>query len=242
MWTFGICLGNNSTFLDSLIVSIKRQQELNKDIFEIIVIGPINLEISTIIEKHKSEINISHIVFEEKTWSTSFENNPWITLKKNILIQNAKFENICLMHDYIGLCAGWYMGFQKFGYDWDVCMTPVLHQDGRRFRDWIRNASSCQLGDVQYVDYEDNKYTQKMYISGAYWCGKKDYMLKHPQHINRLWDQGEDVYWSLECQSTWKYVLNPISCVRCLKDKSYDLRPHPDTNPNKNYSIQDIQK
>ena len=53
MWTFGICLGNNSTFLDSLIVSIKRQQELNKDIFEIIVIGPINLEISNIIEKHK---------------------------------------------------------------------------------------------------------------------------------------------------------------------------------------------
>ena len=62
--------------------------------------------------------------------------NGWITKKKNIITQHAKYENIVYMHDYVFLHEDWYKHFFNFGSDWDICMTPIINTNNRRYRDW----------------------------------------------------------------------------------------------------------
>lgn len=225
MWTFGISY-NNEVYISDVINSITNQEGLVSDWFEIILIGPFSEKISKLQSK-----NIKHIVFEETI------RPGWITLKKNLLVQNAKYDNVCLMHDYIGLCKEWFSGYQKFGYDWDVCMNPVRMSNGLRHRDWF-----SQHRPLNFIPYNDSSKTKEMYVNGAYWCAKKQFMLKNPLNNNLCWGQGEDLEWSYRCQHFWNYKLNPYSVVRYMKDKPLeDWNPHPDTDPDKNMKYEEYQ-
>lgn len=218
MWTFGICY-NKTTYIDRIIKSICNQKGLNPNNFEIILIGPSEGNV-----KQFESSNIKNIIFEETI------RPGWITVKKNLITQNAKFENICLMHDYVALCENWFVGYEKFGYDWDVSMTPVRMTNGLRHRDWF-----TQHRPLRFVPYSDPTKTKEMYINGTYWCGKKTFMLENPQNNNLCWGQGEDVEWGLRCQHKWNYKLNPYSVVRYMKDKILeDWNPHPDIDPDSN--------
>lgn len=233
MWTFGICYSSNQ-YLHQIISSIKNQNTLDNDQFEIILIGPSDINVTELYKKYKKKINIKHIMFEESIRA------GWITLKKNLIVQNAQFENIYIAHDYVALCENWITGFDKFGYDWDVCMTPVRLDDGRRHRDWF-----TQHRPLEFTNYNDNTKTKQMYINGTYWCGKKQFMLENPQNNNLTWGMGEDLEWADRCQTKWNYRLNPYSVVKYLKSKpESDLTPHPDDDPNKNegYELCKIQE
>jgi hypothetical protein len=99
MWTFGICY-NKTTYINRIIKSICNQKDLSHDKFEIILIGPSEGNV-----KQFENSNIKNIIFEESI------RPGWITIKKNLITQNAKYENICLMHDYVALCENWFIGF-----------------------------------------------------------------------------------------------------------------------------------
>jgi hypothetical protein len=201
-----------------MIRSIQNQKELPNN-YEIILIGPSDKNVKKLESK-----NIKTIVFEESI------RPAWITLKKNLIVQNAQHENLCLMHDYVGLCENWVVGYEKFGYDWDVCMNAVRMSNGLRHRDWF-----TQHRPLQFVKYDDNTKIKEMYINGGYWCAKRNFMLKYPLNNNLCWSQGEDVEWGFRCQQFWNYKFNPYSVVRYLKEKnSYDWNPHPDIDPDKN--------
>jgi hypothetical protein len=228
MWTFGICY-SKTTYIDRIIKSIHNQAGLTPNNFEIILIGPSKENLN-----HHGASNIKNIVFEESI------RPAWITLKKNLIVQNAKFENICITHDYVGFCENWFIGYEKFGYDWDVCMNPVRMENGLRHRDWF-----TQHRPLQFVNYNDITHIKEMYINGTYWCGKKKFMLENPQNNNLCWGQGEDVEWGLRCQKFWNYKLNPYSVVKYMKTKELlDWNPHPDIDPNKNsgYEAHKIQE
>ena len=232
MWSFGICFIDDK-HLTTIINSIKNQKNLHTDNFEIILIGPSNPIVKSLCKTFKNNINIKYIIFEESI------RPKWVTLKKNLLIQNAEFDNICLTHDYVGFCENWYVGYQRFGYDWDVCMNPVRLMNGMRHRDWF-----TQHRPLQFLKYDDDTKTKQMYINGTYWCGKKQFMLDNPQNNNLTWELGEDCEWANRCQNIWNYKLNPYSVVRYLKEKQLsDWNPHPDTDPDKHldYSSREIQ-
>jgi len=226
MWTFGISY-NKTIYIDKLINSIQNQKGFNDKNYEIILIGPSD----SVLSKYDSS-NIKNIIFEECI------RPGWITLKKNLIAQNSKFQNICLMHDYVALCENWFEGYQKFGYDWDISISPIRMINGKRFRDWF-----TQKRPLQFVKYNDETKTNEMYASGAYYCIKKDFMLKYPLNNNLCWGEGEDVDFGLRCQKFWNYKLNPYSVVKLLKDTN-DLNPHPDIDPDKdsgyeNWKIQE---
>ena len=61
-----------------------------------------------------------------------------------------------------------------------------------------------------------------MYISGAYFCAKKQFMLKYPLDETLIWGQGEDVEWSFRSREIWNYKCNPNSIVKLLKYKFID--------------------
>jgi len=148
----------------------------------------------------------------------------WITRKKNIITQNAKYDNIVYMHDYVILMPGWYKGFESFGDKFDICVTPILNLDGTRFRDW-----TLWPHDVEHIlgmgnrkcllPYDVDCFTKYMYISGAYWIAKKSVMEKFPLDETLSWGEGEDVKWSKQVRQHYKFIMNKESPVKLLKLK-----------------------
>jgi len=192
-FTFGIITTGNPR-VPTIIKSIKD----NVPNPEIIVVGgePIN--------------NVKHIPFNET------EKTAWITRKKNIITQEASYENIVYLHDYLVLRKGWYEGFLRMGACWDVCMNVITNQDGTRYRDWV--TWDDPKVKMKRVDYSYTK-TQLMYISGAYWVAKKSFMEANPLDESLCWGQGEDVEWSKRIRDHYRYVMNPYSEVKMLKQK-----------------------
>ena len=228
-WTFGICCGGDD-HLQDIIVSIKNQNEIKKQNYEILLISKKTSTIEELLNTHSKEIDIRLIEFDEST------KEKWVTKKKNLIALYAKYPNISFLHDYIGLCKNWYKNFTEFGENWDVCMNPIRFNDNKRFRDWI--IFKKVWGDPSFISYHDESQIKNMYVSGTYWCAKKIYMMKNPLNESLSWGQGEDLEWSHRCRLNWNYRINVNSCVKLLKEKLWqgqpDYCPHPDTDPNKN--------
>ena len=119
-FTFGIITdGINDHFINQTIQSIYNN---NIEIYEIIIVGN-----SNIVQNDKIKV----IPFDENI------KKSWITKKKNIIAENAKFENIVIMHDYIILENDWYSGFIKWGNNFDICVNRIKNNDGTRYRDYV---------------------------------------------------------------------------------------------------------
>jgi hypothetical protein len=58
-----------------------------------------------------------------------------------------------------------------------------------------------------------------MYVSGAYWIAKKEFMIKYPLDEAFCWGQGEDGVWVRSMRKVWNYKMNTHSIVRLLKEK-----------------------
>lgn len=204
-WSFGIVAGNDCTLLKSVIDSI-RDEVKGFENYEILIVGDQNKIL------HFAAEDVRLIGFNESI------KPGWITRKKNLIAQQSKFDKISMHHDYVSLMSGWYQNFAKFGDDWDVAMTRVENIDGSRFRDWI-SWYDDQSNIVQFIRYDDNSQTNRMYVSGSYFCVKKEFMLSYPFNENLAWGQGEDVEWSKSIRNFWNYKINFYSKVKTLKMK-----------------------
>lgn len=196
--------------VDKILTSIYNQNIDDND-YEILIIGPDE------IKGH----NVRYMPFDESV------KKAWITKKKNDMARIAKFDNLCVMHDYIILKNGWYDGYQKFGYDWSHCMNPIADKAGVRFRDWVtwlaNPGESPTSNTIKFLDYDDHSMIRKQYISGSYYCVKKDWAIKYLLDERKRWSQSEDVLWSHQCRPSWNYKCNSNSLVQFIKDKT----PHP---------------
>jgi hypothetical protein len=148
----------------------------------------------------------------------------WITKKKNLITQNAKYENIVYLHDYIIFDENWYEGFLKFGDDFHVCMTKIINTDGSRFRDWTLspfedNFIRPVFGNELLLPYDVTNFSKYMYISGSYWVAKKIIMEIFPLDETRGWFQGEDIVWSRAVKEHFNFSMNTFSSVTLLKYK-----------------------
>jgi hypothetical protein len=210
-FTFGICATkDNKEYHNAIIESI-----LSLDIpkCEILIIGDLDCihEYATLIP------------FEEG------EKFGWITRKKNILCQNARLENIVLLHDYIVFDKEWYKGFLEFGNDFDVAMNIILNYNGERFRDWCLNPYDVippkgPLNNRQFfLPYDIHNLTNKMYISGTYWVAKTQFMLNNPLNENLCWGESEDMDWSYKAREKTNFKMNSNSIVKSLKYKYCDF-------------------
>jgi hypothetical protein len=201
----------------TLNAAIKSILDLNiePDNYEIIIVGENT-------QKRDFEFkNIKFINFDENV------KPKWITKKKNVIINNAKYDNIIITHDYVIYDRDWYKGFQNFTNEWDVCMCKILNKDGTRWRDWILwwcgiapytiYHNNIQLAPNRLL-YDDTRYVNtEMYINGTVIIGKRDYLLNNKFDEELVWGQGEDCEWSARCRSTWNYKMNTQSQLHLLK-------------------------
>jgi hypothetical protein len=179
------------------------------DDLEIIVVGG---------NENKTWENYKFIAFDETV------KKGWITKKKNLITQNAQYENIVYMHDYIILGDNWFKGFEMFGDNFDFCMTPIKNLDGSRYRDWTLWPDDLTniLGpwDSNYLlPYEIIHLTKYMYFSGAYWIAKKSLMEQYPLNEDLTWGESEDVEWSKKVRENHTFSINTNSYVQLLKQK-----------------------
>lgn len=213
-FTFGIITaGGCDSYIDEIITTIEKQNVPN---YEIIIVG----------DSQVDRKNTTVIPFDES------QKNKWITRKKNIITENARYENIVYQHDYVKYLPGWYEGQLKKGNSFSVRMDKIINYDGTRWRDWIlwwENKMDTSRPELSSMDsivgkdcilpYDIDHLNDYMYISGTYWIGKKDIMLEYPQLEDRVWGQGEDVHWSFKVRKKYKFQMNTNSTVQLMRYK-----------------------
>ncbi len=209
-WSFAISFGGNSQHLQSLVGSIRRQ---NLDRYEILV----------------SSEGPQKIFGDDIRWVTvPTHRSGWITRKKNAMIDLASYNQVCVLHDYLRLNQNWSEGFSKFGHDWSVCSSPTLDS----FRHFARVADWMTLDHpifgLSLLPYDICSESRYMFISGMYYCVKKDFIENHNLWLDESlgWGESEDQEWSRRVRSLTHFSLNPFSTVVTQKPKEFTfLRP-----------------
>jgi len=203
-FTFGIitCAKTNG-FIPQIIQSIEDQGIPN---YEIIIVGTCNIT-------------------SKACRVIPFDESDWITRKKNIIFQEAKYENIVVFHDYIVIEPGWYKGFLKHGNNFQICINPIKTSNGKRFRDYVlfNNYLPEPFSQKTMIPYSSTltpQISKLSYISGSYYVVKKSLALKIPLREELYWNQGEDVIFSQDLGDNNILIqCNPYSSVKLLKDK-----------------------
>jgi len=105
-WTFGIVTnGTRDQNLHRFIQSIEEQGIPN---YEVLICGKIT---DKSLLKHRNTRLLDFDHHSEK---------GWITRKKNVICEKAKYENILIEHDRFYLDKGWYEGMKEYGSYFEV--------------------------------------------------------------------------------------------------------------------------
>jgi hypothetical protein len=220
-FSFGIITdGNNDEYIKTIIRSIEQNNIPN---YEIIIVG-------------NSKINNTNKIKVIEFCET--EVPMWITRKKNIIIENAKYESICFLHDYVKLNDDWYKGFLQFGNDYDWCITKIFDNKGTRFRDYTLFPYKVDYLNIDYSPGEDinpyfenncllpydfintKKLNKYMYISGTYFIMKRHIAIANKLDESLVHSRGEDAELSKRLHSNNILIkCNAHSSVSFLKDK-----------------------
>jgi hypothetical protein len=207
-FTFGIVTtGDNDFNINKIIDSIEQQ---NIDNYEIIIVG-----------NSKVERNNTTIINFDETIK-----NAWITKKKNIITDVAKYENVVYLHDYIKLDVDWYKGQLKSGNKFYIRQDKIKIADGTRAGDWLlcmwdNSKISSLLKDTLscLLPYNIQNLSKYMYVSGAYFIAKKNVMQEFPFNEKLSWGESEDVEWSFRIREKYPFQINTNSSVIFMKQK-----------------------
>lgn len=201
-WTFGIPTNGNNDNLHKILKSII-DLNIPQDKFEIILA----------VEKENKKLPYKQIIVPER-------NKFWISKKKNDIIKEAKFENICLAHDYIAFAPEWYESYNEFK-NWDICGNQVrnLNTTGERISDWIGLTSKGWA----LIPYHNK--TDTMFMSGVYSCVKKQFIINNNLFLdeNLLWGEFEDREWSARCLKHTEFSFNRYAINYSVKYKQFHL-------------------
>ena len=208
-FTFGV-ITNNNDHIAEIIQSIR---QLGIPTYEIILVGTPSV---------RTMGDIRVIRLDERAKPN------WITRKKNLVCQFARYGNIVLLHDYVTFHPDWYTGFLKFGSKFDVCVNRILNHDGSRFRDHLLFPRYVKCLNPAFetqcllpYDFEHTALTSKLaYASGAFYVVKRRIALRFLLDETKVWGEGEDVEFSYRiAQAGVKIQMNPHSSVQLLKQK-----------------------
>lgn len=180
-WTFGMVTnGVRRNFIERSIKSIRG---LKIPYYEIIICG--------YCPKYKGK-DIRYIEFRER------DDKGWVTKKKNLIAENAKYTNLCIFHDRMVFNANWYKGMKKYGNSFEVLGCVQKLESGKRVGDWI--SGNVPLKDpgliyrVEEIDYRDwDKY---VFIGGQLTIVKKYVWEDIPWNETLYWKEGEDIEYS----------------------------------------------
>lgn len=175
-WTFGILTnGKRDDVVDKTIKSII---DLKISHYEILICGEYS---------NKPRYKIRNLGFNTEI--------PWITKKKNFICEEAKYENIVVMHDRYIFDKNWYEGMKKYGNYFEILSCVIKDGNGKRTDDWVTFGSNLNdkvpYGNQGWLEYRD--WDKNGYIDGGFYILKKDVWRKVKWDNSLMWNQGEDI-------------------------------------------------
>lgn len=179
--TFGIITnGKNDDGLKRLVNSIV---DLNIVDYEIVICG------GTLNENFHGSIRL----LDDICGIDSDLRAP-ITSKKNLICENAKYENILLLHDRFYFPKEWYRNMVKYGDGYDVLIFPNLNENGRRINDYTLfkgNPGEINMNLLSTLRYSSR--SNSFYIPGGAFLIKKYWYNKVKLDENVFWQELEDI-------------------------------------------------
>jgi len=232
-WTFWIITNwKRKDWIIQVIESIIKQ---NIPHYEIIICW--FLEDKSIIDT----FNIKYIEFTEK------DNIGWITKKKNLVVENALYENLMIMHDKIILDNNWFKWMKEYWNNFESLSCITHTSDWRRYSDWkialwkdlyyIHNKVYNKIKffvnqwiykeslwfNQFYLDYKD--WDEKSVVIGHFNIVKKSIISKVKWDENLYWNCAEDIALSYDLSSNW--YLNKFNSYSKVTSLNYRQAEHP---------------
>lgn len=210
-FTFGIITQSSNQHNPYILEVVQSIHDLKIPEYEVIIIGN---------QPDHYHHLVKQIPFDDN------QKSKWITRKKNLITQHARYPNVVYMHDYLKFSPDWYEGFKKFGDKFQICMNKIINYGNIRYRDWVLwiepeviNALKAVGADPRdcMLPYEETELQRWQYINGSFWVAKKSVMEKFPLNESLSWGDGEDVQWSQKIRQHVKFSMNPYGHIQILK-------------------------
>jgi hypothetical protein len=165
--------------------------------YEILVVGGL----TTTIDRS----NTIHVPFDE----SSSPAGRWLTKKKNLGVKHSKYDVLVIMHDYHVFEPDWYIEFEKFGMDWDICVHQIRHsveQASIRGNGW-RVGTIPGYPEIPYamtIPWDIDCFIPYMAIQGAHCVAKKHVLIEQPLSESLIFGDPEDIEWSSRVVPGWE--------------------------------------
>jgi hypothetical protein len=151
---------------------------------------------------------------------TERDDRGWITRKKNIICEQAKFENIVVMHDRIHFPGTWFDGMKRWGSYFDVLACDIFYPSKNITKlNWDtfgKPMSAPQLNRLTAlaVALDPSDWDRYAYVGGPVIVIKRSVWEKEKWNERLYWGDWEDVEFSLR-QSDHGVLLrfNPFITV-----------------------------
>lgn len=206
-WTFGLVTnGDRDVWVLDFVQSVISQGIPH---YEIIICGKIDTLIHNEALADLAAGNILKFID-----FNLMEERGWITKKKNLIAEAAKFANMAIFHDRYELDKSWFLGMKKYGNNFEVLSCVNVTKEGERSEDWSRYpdnilATTLDRGWLAreskiipsfpiLMDYRD--WDENVFIPGGMIIIKK-YVWRKVKWDERLyWNEQEDVWLShMQC-------------------------------------------
>lgn len=211
-WTIGIpSNGQRNENIYKFLISVESAQrylKLNKDL---------NIKIQYLIAGPKLN-NLKN--FNVKFLNTKINDNlPRLGEKKKLIVENAKYENILIIHDRYILNENFFIGFEDWGYDYDFCAINKYDFNNNIF-DPILFLESMERANKQMYRIKNQNYIfNNLYINGALMIGKKNILQSVNFSESLLQGESEDIDLSIRLQSRGVVPrFNPLSSAVTITD------------------------
>lgn len=208
-FTFGIITaGGADSYIQTTVSQIRKQQIPN---YEIIIVGQTDVSGSDII----------NIPFDESI------KKGWITRKKNIIAQTARYDTIVFMHDYVSIDDDWYKGFLQFGSNFDICTNRIIKKNGERFYDLIffHSFGIIPFNNKFLVPYDctlRSNIKRLIYMPGYFYVVKRTIALQFPLDETLVHNMGEDILFTFQLiLNDFDVSFNTYSKSHLLKEKGF---------------------
>lgn len=176
-WTVGIITnGKRDDWVMGVIESVRK---LKIPHFEILIVGNTGPEII----KQKG---VRFIHFTEK------DDKGWITRKKNVICENARYENVLVLHDHLRPDANWYRGMEKYGNYFEIVTFRIISA-AETILPWDVASRTRWPYTLDARDWDKNAS-----VGGSYFAIKKSVALMVRWDERLFHFEGEDFRFSID--------------------------------------------